>query len=57
MELQMLSISLRPHDMALKRLSEAMFPDKDSAMTAYLEAYNEIFKALYDEAQKSTLGF
>lgn len=57
MELQMLSISLRAHDMTLKRLSEAMFPDKDSAMNAYLETYNEIFKALYDEAQKSTFGY
>ena len=57
MELQMLSISLRAHDMALKRLSEAMFPDKESGMNAYLEAYNEIFKALYKEAQKSTFGF
>lgn len=57
MELQMLSISLRAHDMALKRLSEAMFPDKASAMNAYLDAYNEIFKALYDEAQKSTFGY
>ena len=57
MELQMLSISLRAHDMALKRLSEEIYPDKESAMQSYLEAYNEIFKAMYDEAQTATFGY
>lgn len=57
MELQMLSISLRAHDMALKRLSNEGYPSKETAMRAYLDAYNEIFILLYEEAQKSTMGY
>lgn len=57
MEQQMLSIALRAHDIAIKRLSNSTFHSQDSALQSYLEAYNEIFKVLYAEAQNSTFGY